>query len=244
MKTIVTLPTYNEAENIEEIILQILTLNDTINVLVIDDNSPDGTGKIVDRLCKNNNRIKIVHRYGQRGRGIAGIEGFLKAIELNADYIIEMDADFSHNPKYIPAMLEKIETCDLVIGSRFIRGGGETGRSKIRRIISILANLYIRIMLGFPVKDCSSGYRCFRGSLLKKVDFNSFQSLGPSIVSELLLHAVIYHNAVITEIPIVFEERHKGSSKLNGKILMHNLFFIANLFLRKIQYKFSNRRLL
>jgi len=98
-------------------------------------------------------------------------------------------------------------------------------------------------MLGFPVKDCSSGYRCFRRSLLEKVDFGSFQSLGPSIVSELLFHVVVYHNANIREIPIIFEERYKGSSKLNSKILVYNLFFIAKLFLKKIQYKFSTRRL-
>lgn len=242
MKVVVTLPTYNEAENIRDIIRQILDQNDTIHVLVIDDNSPDGTGHIVDALAKKNDRVSILHRTGLRGRGIAGIEGFIKALELNPDFIIEMDADFSHHPKYISQLLANIDDYDIVIGSRFIKNGGECGRSFIRVGISYLANLYIRIMLGFPVKDCSSGYRCFRRSLLEKIRFGEFVSKGPSIVSELLFHALVYHNAKVKEIPIIFEDRTKGESKLNWKILTHNLFFIFSLFIKKIKYKYSTRR--
>ena len=236
MKTIVTLPTYNEAENIQEIIRQILAQNDSIEILVIDDLSPDGTGAIVDQMAQEDKRIHIVHRDGPRGRGVAGIEGLKKALTMNADFIIEMDADFSHNPKYLPELLKYASQYDIVIGSRFVKGGSETGRSRSREIISILANTYIRTLLRFPVKDCSSGYRCFTHKLLSEIDFGSFESKGPSIVSELLFHCVVYHNARVKEIPICFEDRTKGTSKLNKKILIQNLFFIIKLWIKKCKY--------
>lgn len=242
MKIVVTLPTYNEAENITDLISRLLALHDSLHVLVIDDNSPDGTGRIVDSLKNNNNRIHIIHRTGPRGRGIAGIEGFIGAIKMDADIVFEMDSDFSHNPSYIPQFLKYIGEYDVVIGSRFIRGGGEEGRSSMRRWTSILANFYIRTLLGFPVRDCSSGYRCFTKELLEKIDFDRFVSVGPSIVSELLFHAVVYHGASVKEIPILFEERRSGDSKLNLSILVHNLLFIFTLFLKRIRYKFLNRR--
>lgn len=242
MKTVVTLPTYNEAENIQEIIRQILGQDDSIEVLVIDDLSPDGTGSIVDQMAKQDKRIHIVHRDGPRGRGVAGIAGFQKALTMNADFIVEMDADFSHNPKYLPELLRYASQYDIVIGSRFIAGGCETGRSRAREIISILANTYIRTLLRFPVKDCSSGYRCFTHKLLSKVNFGSFVSKGPSIVSELLFHAVVYHNARLKEIPICFEDRTQGTSKLSKKILIQNLFFIIKLWIKKCKYIMYKRR--
>ncbi len=242
MKIIATLPTYNEAENIEEIIRHILEQDDSIHVLVIDDLSPDGTGDIVERLAEKNNRVYILHRNSPRGRGLAGIDGFKTAITMGASAVIEMDADFSHNPKHIPEMLKYIREYDIVIGSRFVQGGSEKGRSRAREIISILANTYIRTLLRFPVKDCSSGYRCFTRQILEKIDFDSFESTGPSIVSELLFHAVVYHRARIKEIPICFEDRTKGASKLNKKILLHNLFFIAKLWVKKMNYLIHQRR--
>lgn len=242
MKIIVTLPTYNEAENIEEIIRQLLAQNDSIHVLVVDDLSPDGTGEIAENLAKINTRVHVMHRHGPRGRGVAGIDGFKEALRMGADRIIEMDADFSHNPRYIPELLKYSDDYDIVIGSRFIKGGGETGRPKSREVISILANTYIRVLLHFPVKDCSSGYRCFKRELLEKIDFGSFRSKGPSIVSELLFHAIVLHKARVKEIPILFEDRTRGESKLNKKILIQNLLFIFTLFLRKISYTIHKRR--
>ncbi len=242
MKITVMLPTYNEAENIEEIIRQILVQNDSIDVLVVDDESPDGTGEIVDKIAKGNNRVSILHRNPPRGRGIAGIDGFKRAIDMGADYVIEMDADFSHNPKYIPEMLKCAEEYDVVIGSRFLKNAGEKGRSILRVFVSILANGYIRLLLRFPVKDCSSGYRCFNTRLLKKINFDEFGSTGPSIVSELLFHSIKLHKAIVKEIPIIFENRHKGESKLDIKILLHNLFFIMKLFFKNILNNVSSRR--
>jgi len=237
MKTVVTLPTYNEAENIEDIIRQILSQDDSIHVLVIDDISPDGTGQIVDKLAKQDSRIKIIHRQGPRGRGVAGIKGFVEALKTDADLIVEMDSDFSHHPKYLPEFIKYAQDYDVVIGSRFIKGGKETGRSVFRVWISILANTYIRVMLGFAVKDCSSGYRCFRSSLLRKIKFDQFISTGPSIVSELLFHICVYNKVKIKEIPIVFEDRQKGASKLHAGILIQNLLFIFKLFIKKIKIR-------
>ncbi|MCD6460857.1 polyprenol monophosphomannose synthase [bacterium] len=237
MKTVVTLPTYNEAENIEDIIRQILCQDDSIYVLVIDDLSPDGTGEIVDKIAEQNPRVKIIHRKGKRGRGAAGIKGFVEALKTDADLIVEMDSDFSHNPKYLPDFIKYAQDYDVVIGSRFIKGGKETGRSFLRVFVSILANTYIRLMLWFPVKDCSSGYRCFRSSLLRNINFDRFISTGPSIVSELLFHICVYNKVKIKEIPIVFEDRVKGESKLHAGILIQNLLFIVKLFLKKIDYK-------
>lgn len=236
MKIVVTLPTYNEIENITAIIEEILAQDKSIHVLVIDDLSPDGTGQCVDQLARSNNRISVLHRAGTRGRGLAGIAGFQHVLSSDADLIIEMDADFSHDPAVIPQMIEAAEKYDVVIGSRFCRGGREQGRSLCRRLISMLANFYIRVMLGFPVKDCSSGFRCFRASLLQKIAFSEFRSTGPSIVSELLFHALTIHKAAVIEIPIIFRDRKEGKSKLNYKILLYNLFFIFTLFIKKLQH--------
>ncbi len=240
MNTIVTIPTYNEAENIEELINRILLQDENISILVIDDNSPDGTGRIVERIAGKNKKVSLLNRTGPRGRGIAGIEGLREAIKLKPDYILEMDADFSHNPDYIPEILKCAKEVDIVIGSRFIEGGKETGRSYYRTLTSVLANLYIRIMLGYSIKDCSSGYRCFKRSLLEKINFDKFESKGPSIVSELLFHAVIYNKARVKEIPIVFEDRTKGTSKLDFKILLQNIIFIMKLFFNKMKYKLKS----
>jgi len=243
MKTVVTVPTYNEAENIEELISKLLLQSTDLYVLVIDDNSPDGTSRIVEKISKTNDRVILLTRTGIRGRGIAGIEGFISAIKLKPDYIIEMDADFSHNPDYIPVMLKYAKDADIVIGSRFVKGGRETGRHFFRTLTSILANAYIRLMLGFSIKDCSSGFRCFKRSLLEKIEFDKFESKGPSIVSELLFYCIVYHKAKVKEIPIVFENRIKGNSKLDLKILVHNIFFIMKLFIYKLEYKLKLRRI-
>ncbi|MCP5462345.1 MAG: glycosyltransferase [bacterium] len=167
MKIAVTLPTYNEIENITAIIEQILAQDKRIHVLVIDDLSPDGTGHCVDELARSNNRVSILHRTGTRGRGLAGIAGFQHALSSGADLIFEMDADFSHAPAVIPQMIEAAKKYDVVIGSRFCHGGGEQGRSLCRRLISILANFYIQVMLGFPLKTVHQDFDVFRHHCFK-----------------------------------------------------------------------------
>ena len=225
-KTYVIIPTYNEAENIEALLREILALKiPDLRVAVVDDNSPDGTGEIVERLAKENSIIKIIHRYQNRGRGSAGIDGFKYALQEGAEYIIEMDADFSHHPRYIPAFIEKIRDYDLVLGSRFIPGGKDADRGFLRRMTTFFARLYIQLMLGIKVKDITSGYRCFRRPVLQAIDLDHLISTGPSIVSE-ILYQVALKNYRIYEIPIIFEDRKKGKTKLNLWTLLKTLYMV------------------
>ncbi|MEW6680323.1 MAG: polyprenol monophosphomannose synthase [bacterium] len=229
MKTLVVVPTYNEKENIKPLLEAILALKiEGLEILVVDDNSPDKTGEIVDELAKNLPQIKAIHRYSEKGRGLAGIEGFRYGIEKGYDYIMEMDGDFSHNPKYIPDFLREIKDYDLVIGSRYVKGGGEYKRLFIRRIVSRLANFFLKTLLGFKVSDCSSGFRLFKRRCLEEIEIDHLSSKGPWILTEILYkcHQKGYR---IKEIPIIFEERVLGKSKLNGQILLHSFFFAFKL---------------
>jgi len=225
MKAIVVLPTYNEAGNIEELIDKILLVDESIIVLVVDDNSPDGTWKIVQKMGEENTRIKLLLRTEERGRGTAGIAGFKRALEDGGDYIIEMDADFSHNPVYLKEMLAEIENYDIVIGSRFLEGGGERGRHPARKYITYLANFYIRTVLGVRVKDATSGYRCFKRAVLENIDLGKMDATGPEIVQE-ILYGALRKGYRVKEIPIIFEERKTGDSTFNGKIMLNSLIKI------------------
>jgi len=225
-KTYVIIPTYNETENIKALLEQILALNiPDLTAVVVDDNSPDGTGDIVDQLAKENPKISVLHRHQNRGRGLAGIDGFKFALKNGADYIIEMDADFSHDPKYIPDLLKHIKNHDIVLGSRFVAGGEDMDRGLMRKIITVFARLYIKTMLGVPVKDVTSGFRCFRKGVLEEIDLNNMVSIGPSIVSEILYKCKL-GGFTIYETPIVFEDRKKGETKLNFSILLKTLYMV------------------
>ena len=232
MESIVIVPTYNEKGTIRKLIEAISKFN--VDILVVDDNSPDYTWKIVKDIAKKNKKVHLLLRKGKRGRGLAGIAGFKYALQKKYKYIVEMDADFSHDPGYIPKFLEKIKICDLVIGSRLIKGGKQIGRTPIRRLITKLANLYIRSVLGLKVKDCSSGYRCFRSNVLKSINLNSIKSKGPDIVQETLYRCRL-KNFRICEIPIVFQEREKDKSKLKLKHIFRSYIRIMNLRLSKIR---------
>ncbi len=229
MKTWVMIPTYNEKENIRGLINAILNLKiHNLEIVVIDDNSPDGTSKVVENIEKKEPRVHLLLRTKNRGRGSAGIEGFKYCLEKGADYLIEMDADFSHNPKYIPILLEKIKNCDIVLGSRFVKGGKQISRQAIRMLITRLANLYIKAVLGLRVKDCNSGYRCFKRDVLKSINLDSMKSKGPDIVQEILYRCHL-KNFKICEIPIVFKERRKGKTKLKPKHIFKSYMRIINL---------------
>ncbi|MEW6481573.1 MAG: polyprenol monophosphomannose synthase [bacterium] len=229
MKTLVVIPTYNERENIESLIKEILALKiDGLEILVVDDNSPDKTGEIVDELSCNLKEVKVIHRYSERGRGLAGIEGFKYGIENGYDYIMEMDGDFSHNPKYIPDFLKAIENCDVVIGSRYVPAGGEYKRHLIRRIISRMANFFLKYLLEFKVSDCSSGFRLFKRKCLEEIDICHLSSKGPWILTE-ILYKCHQRGYKIKEIPIIFKERVLGKSKLKGEILLYSFYFAAKL---------------
>lgn len=219
------LPTYNEAGAIRTCIEQILALPVDAGVVVADDQSPDGTGQIADDLAAEHpGRVFVLHRTGPRGRGVAGIEGFQRCVELPVDYVIEMDADLQHNPADIPRLVAAADRtgADIVVGSRYVPGGGEVNRGAERRIVSRLANGYLRMTLGLPLRDCSSGYRLFRREALAGLDLESMSASGPWILQEVLWRSK-QRGYRIVEIPICFMERAAGESKLNFKILLRSL---------------------
>lgn len=219
MKPVVVIPTFNEADNIKLLIEAILPLDPSLEILVVDDDSPDGTAVIVETITRQQPRVHLLLRTHDRGRGKAGIAGFFRALEMGADCVIEMDADFSHHPRYIPAFLEAITCWDVVIGSRTVAGGQERGRTWLRRIITACANLYIRVLFQVKVRDCTSGFRCFRRKVLEGIPLAKMVSQGPSIVEE-VLYACHRRRFAIAEIPIIFEDRRRGTSTLNlGKLL-------------------------
>jgi dolichol-phosphate mannosyltransferase len=230
---LVMLPTYNEAENIEGIVRDILHQGDDIHVLVVDDDSPDGTGRIADKLGREDDRVKALHRTGRRGRGLAGVDGYRYALHKGYDVLLEMDADYSHNPQHIPELLEALKDADVVLGSRLVEGGGEAGRPFYRRIITALANTYIRFMLGLDVRDCNSGFRCFKTKVLEAINPDYIESPGPGIVQEVLFKA---HDRGfrIREVPIRFRERAAGSSKLGFSALVNGCLLVLKLRLQSI----------
>jgi len=222
----VTIPTYNERENIQQLIKDITLYK--VSIVVIDDNSPDGTWKVVEQIGKKNKKVYLLKRVHERGRGTAGIAGFKYALKKGADVIIEMDADYSHNPKYIPDLMKRIKECDLVLGSRLVKGGRDIGRPYWRQLLTKMANLYIKIMLGLKVRDCNSGYRCFRREVLEAIDLDKTVSTGPSIVQE-LLYKTHLKGFKICEVPISFVERQKGTSKLGFKHLYKGYIMVLQL---------------
>ncbi len=217
-RPLIIFPTYNEKENIERIINAVLGQDDSIEVLVVDDNSPDGTGQIVDKLAAANQRIHILHREKKEGLGRAYIAGFKWAIERKYDYIFEMDADFSHGPDYIPNFLEAIKENDLVIGSRYISGVNVINWPMSRLLLSYFANVYTRIITGLPVRDATGGFKCFRRQALEAIPLDSIKSNGYIFQIELSLR--IWKKGMrLKEIPIVFVDRRLGASKMSKKIV-------------------------
>jgi len=222
MKIMAMIPTYNEALNIEKLLQEILKQGPEIEVVVVDDNSPDGTAGIVENMGKADQRIHLIVRRKERGRGTAGIVGFKYALAQQADLVIEMDADFSHSPAYIPYFLSHMNDCDLLIGSRLVSGGGECGRHFLRKWITRMANFYIRLILGLPYRDCTSGYRIFRRQVLEAINLNDIISTGPSVVEEVLYKAH-RHKFRIKEVPYVLAERKAGKSTFNWRIMVDTL---------------------
>ena len=232
MPPLVILPTYNEAENIGPIVRAALDAAPAAHVLIVDDDSPDGTGDIADALARETGRVHALHRLEKRGRGYAGVEAFQYAVDRGYDPVIEMDADFSHDPAHLPEMLEASADADVVIGSRRVEGGGETGRGLVRRCITWGARLYLRLVLGLRrVKDPTSGYRCFRRDALKAIQLDTLRSPGPSIVTEILFRC---RRLRIKEIPIRFKDRERGHSKFNVKAMTDSILQALRLRLAAI----------
>lgn len=232
-KPLIIFPTYNEMENIERIINAVLGQDASIEVLVVDDNSPDGTGLIVDKLAAANKRIHILHREKKEGLGRAYIAGFKWAIERNYDFIFEMDADFSHGPEYIPDFLKAIEESDLVIGSRYISGVNVINWPMGRLLLSYFANVYTRIITGLPVRDATGGFKCFRRQALEAIPLDSIKSNGYIFQIEVSLR--IWKKGMrLKEIPIVFVDRRLGASKMSKKIVREAIWKVWYLRLMSI----------
>lgn len=242
MKCLIFLPTYNEKENLAPLVEEIISLNLPINILIVDDNSPDGTGEIADELAKKySNVITVCHRKNKRGRGYAGIYAFKYAAQLSdIDVLIEMDADFSHQPCYIPEFLSHLKEYDIVIGSRYIEGGRIIGWNWKRYLNSFVANLLSRLILGLPFKDCTSGFRAFKIEVIRSLPLDFLISPGPSIVEEILFYCVKQKKYKIKEIPILFLERKAGKSKISIPIIFR--WIISLLRVRLVARKINRIR--
>ncbi len=225
MKTLIIIPTYNEIDNLRPLLEEIFSYAPETDILIVDDNSPDGTGDLADEIHNENPRVHVLHRPGKLGLGTAYIAGFKYAIEHNYDAAFEMDADFSHDPRYLPDFLKAIENADVVIGSRYIPGGNTPNWSMLRRLISGGGNIFARFMLGIPVHDCTAGYRCYRREVLEKIDLDTIQSQGYAFQVE-LAYRVMKQGFKIVETPIVFMDRRVGKSKMSRKIVIEGFAYV------------------
>lgn len=227
-RALVVVPTYNEAANIEKIIGEILSVESSLHVLVVDDSSPDGTGAIVRNMTATDERVRLIEREGKKGLGTAYVAGFRYALANGYDCVFEMDADFSHDPREIPNFLLKIRDFDLVIGSRYLTGVTVVNWPLKRLILSYGANLYTRIITGMPFKDATGGFKCFRRKVLENIDLNSIHSNGYAFQIEMNFKAW-KKGFRVTEIPIIFEDRHVGESKMSKKIVYEAIFMVWKL---------------
>lgn len=234
MKVVVMIPTYNEAENVRVLIPAILGLSPDYHALVVDDQSPDGTGNVVRELQAAEPRAHLLSRPGPRGRGFAGADGFREALRLAADVVVEMDADLSHQPRHIPELVAAAASADVVIGSRMVAGGREEGRSPLRRLITILANRYIALVLGVPVNDATSGFRAFTARALRTIPLDRLRSPGPSIVQE-VLYACHLAGLPMTEVPIVFVDRVIGRSTFTFRVIRQSLIAVVSIRARRAE---------
>jgi dolichol-phosphate mannosyltransferase len=227
-KSLVIIPTYNEADNIQKIIPEILSQDEGFQVLVVDDNSPDGTAGLVKDMQKGDSRIHLIERPGKQGLGTAYVAGFKYALANGFDFIFEMDADFSHDPKALPLLLKKAEECDLVIGSRYISGVNVVNWPMRRLILSFTANLYTRIITGMPVRDATAGFKCYRRVVLENIDVNSIRSNGYSFQIETNFKAW-KKGFRVGEVPIVFVDRRVGVSKMSKHIVYEAAWMVWKL---------------
>ena len=232
MPTAVVIPTFNERDNIEFLINEILLLPIDVRVIIVDDNSPDGTGLLVDSISQQNAAVSCLHRPAKLGLGTAHIAGMRHAFVLNCDPIISMDADFSHNPRYIPGMLAGLEDHDVIIGSRYAVGGGMQGRSALLRFVSWGANMFSRIILGVVATDCTSGFRAYRRVVLESIDLDHIFSNGYSFLIEMLF--LCQSNGWrIGEVPILYEDRRAGTTKISRNEIFKALYTVLRLTWRR-----------
>ena len=237
-RTLVTVATYNEMENLPRLVDEVFQVAPQVDLLVIDDDSPDGTGQWCERKEAEDPRVHCLHRQGKLGLGAATVAGMRYAIEQGYKYVLNMDADFSHPPRYLPDLLSGMEpqdgpAVDVMIGSRYVPGGGTEGWPLKRRLMSRGVNLYARWLLGLKPKDCSGAFRCYRTELLARLDFNAVRSRGYSFQEEILWHLKRL-GARFAETPIIFIDRQRGTSKIDSNEAVVALWIIFSLGLRNL----------
>ena len=229
----VLLPTYNEADNLERLVVALRErLPADGRVLVVDDNSPDGTGGIADRLAAEHDDVAVLHRERKEGLGPAYLAGFREALAGGADLIVEMDADFSHDPAYLPQLLRAADDADLVIGSRYVPGGGITDWGKLRRFLSRGGSAYARTALGLEIRDLTGGFKVIRRGVLETIDLDAISSLGYAFQVEVTYRAIKAGFRVV-EVPIVFRDRREGNSKMSRAIVAEAMWRVPAMRMRR-----------
>ncbi len=218
-RALICLPTYDERENLEPIVAAIHAAVPDVDVLVVDDASPDGTGALADEIATRDPRVKVLHRAGKQGLGRAYLAGFAWALQRDYGLVLEMDADFSHDPKYLPALLARSQDADLVLGSRYVEGGGTENWRLGRKLVSRGGSLYARTILGVGVRDLTGGFKCFRREVLEAVDLASVECSGYAFQIELTYRA-LRRGFRVVEVPIVFADRRVGRSKMSRRIVL------------------------
>jgi dolichol-phosphate mannosyltransferase len=227
MRSVVVLPTYNEVDNIDTLLRRVRKAAPTTDVLVVDDNSPDGTGAEAELLAAELGRIAVVHRTAKDGLGSAYRHGFARVLDGSHDVVITMDADLSHDPDRIPEFLVAIaDGADVVIGSRYVRGGGTTDWAVRRQLLSKWGNTYTRAILDIPARDCTSGYRAYRADRLAAIDPTSTSAEGYAFLTE-LLRRLTREGSTVVEVPIIFRDRTRGKSKMSGRIIVESMMLVT-----------------
>lgn len=233
MDICVIIPTYNEKENLTELVTEILALEIGPRVIVVDDNSPDGTGVIADELARGNPRVSVVHRTGKLGLGTAYVAGFKQGLAAGADRLITMDADFSHDPAYIPALVALADHFHITIGSRYIPQGGVRNWGLQRRFLSWGANAFARTLLGLQARDCTAGFRCYHREVLENIDLEHIFSNGYSFLVEMLFRCQ-RQGFTVGEIPIIFANRTRGQSKISQREIFKAMYTVTRLFASRL----------
>jgi len=233
MRSIVIIPTYNERDNLPPLVEAVLAVVPDADILVVDDNSPDGTGRLADALAASTGRVRVLHRAGKQGLGSAYIAGFKDALAHGYARIVEMDADFSHRPEDLPALLRAAAQADVVVGSRNVPGGRAEHWSPLRHLISKGGSLYARTLLGLPIKDCTGGFKCFRREALQAIDLDGVVSNGYGFQVEM---NYLCHRAGLrlVEVPIIFPDRTAGHSKMSSRIMLEAATVVWRLRRRRL----------
>lgn len=231
--TLIIIPTYDELSNITRLLPELLKLYPDVNVLVVDDNSPDGTADFVREFAEKDDRVKLIQREGKMGLGTAYVAGFKYMLQNNYDYAVQMDADYSHDPRVVRFFFDNIDNYDLVIGSRYIQGVNVINWPMSRLLLSYFANMYSRVITGLPVKDGTGGYKCFRKKVLESIDLDNIHSNGYAFQIEMNFKAW-KKGFKIFEIPIIFMDRIEGSSKMSKKIVREAVWMVWKLRLQSI----------